>query len=203
MFYCLLKTGCRNFTDSSGVYIYCSNPYTASDSFSIASLREPISHPLHLRFKDMMSVSAVGWVLMAPWCASEIKFQDQKKKLEFSSRERKKINFLCFILASEFKLVSDEAGLSSVRVCDNWHLGFQVPSGGRRVYWFLRLPSSAPILGCLFNREEELLNGCFLVQNVSSRYTGISLSWSVSLSITHTHTHTWSYIYWFLGKMYK
>lgn len=26
-FYCLLKTGCRNFTDSSGVYIYCSNPY--------------------------------------------------------------------------------------------------------------------------------------------------------------------------------
>lgn len=149
----------------------------------------------------MMSVSAVGWVLMAPWCASEIKFQDQKKKLEFSSRERKKINFLCFILASEFKLVSDGAGLSSVRVCDNWHLGFQVPSGGRRVYWFLRLPSSAPILGCLFNREEELLNGCFLVQNVSSRYTGISLSWSVSLY--YTHTHTWSYIYWFLGKMYK
>lgn len=142
----------------------------------------------------MMSVSAVGWVLMAPWCASEIKFQDQKKKWEFSSRERKKINFLCFILASEFKLVSDGAGLSSVRVCDNWHLGFQVPSGGRRVYWFLRLPSSAPILGCLFNREEELLNGCFLVQNVSSRYTGISLSWSVSLYYTHTHTHMVLYI---------
>lgn len=92
-FYCLLKTGCRNFTDSSGVYIYCSNPYTASDSFSIASLREPISHPLHLRFKDMMSVSAVGWVLMAPWCASEIKFQDQKKNGNFPPGNARKLIF--------------------------------------------------------------------------------------------------------------
>lgn len=67
-------------------------------------------------------------------------------------------------------------------------LGFSGSVGRQACVLISGLPSSPLILGCLFNREEELLNGRFLVQNVSSRYTGVSLC----LSITHIHTHTWS-----------
>lgn len=67
-------------------------------------------------------------------------------------------------------------------------LGFSGSVGRQACVLISGMPSSPLILGCLFNREEELLNGRFLVQNVSSRYTGVSLY----LSLYNTHTHTWS-----------